>query len=135
MKSYRNETSLLRSRSVLLTCVLPFSFFFLVFSAPFPSSSLLRSRSVLLRRVLPFSFYFSVLREWGRKDQKEKRKRKNTSQKNRTAAKETRMKLDPVSCKDPCKRTQHCWTITRNIGPNMLRPFAWNHNNVGTCCV
>ena len=24
----------------------------------------------------------------------------------------------------------------RNIvGPNMFRPFAWNHNNVGTCCV
>ena len=24
----------------------------------------------------------------------------------------------------------------RNIvGPNMLRPFAWNRNNVGTCCV
>ena len=21
------------------------------------------------------------------------------------------------------------------VGPNMLRPFAWNHNNVGTCCV
>ena len=34
----------------------------------------------------------------------------------------------------PCKRTQHCWPTTRNIvGPNMLRPFAWNHNNVGTC--
>ena len=36
--------------------------------------------------------------------------------------------------KGPCKRTQHCWPTTRNIvGPNMLRPFAWNHNNVGTC--
>ena len=24
----------------------------------------------------------------------------------------------------------------RNIvGPNLSRPFAWNHNNVGTCCV
>ena len=39
--------------------------------------------------------------------------------------------------KDPCgKRTQHFWPTTRNIvGPNMLRLFAWNHNNVGTCCV
>ena len=33
-----------------------------------------------------------------------------------------------------CKRTQHCWPTTRNIvGPSVLRPFAWNHNNVGTC--
>ena len=38
--------------------------------------------------------------------------------------------------KGSCKRTQHCWVTTCNIvGPNMLRPFAWNHNNVGTCCV
>ena len=21
----------------------------------------------------------------------------------------------------------------RNIWPNVLRPFVWNHNNVGTC--
>ena len=36
--------------------------------------------------------------------------------------------------KDPCKRTQHCWPRTRNIvGSNMLRPFACNHNNIGTC--
>ena len=21
------------------------------------------------------------------------------------------------------------------VGPNMLHPFAWNHNNVSTCCV
>ena len=28
---------------------------------------------------------------------------------------------------------QHCWsTICTTVGPNMLRPFAWNHNNVGT---
>ena len=34
----------------------------------------------------------------------------------------------------PCKRTQHCWPTTGNIGgPNILRPFAWKHNNVGTC--
>ena len=34
-----------------------------------------------------------------------------------------------------CERTQHCWPTTRNIvGSNMLRPFVWNHNNVGTCC-
>ena len=44
--------------------------------------------------------------------------------------------LKPVKLLDPCKRTQHCWPTIRNIvGPNMLRPFAWNHNNVGTCCV
>ena len=44
--------------------------------------------------------------------------------------------LKPVKLLDPCKRTQHCWPTTRNIvGPNMLRPFEWNHNNVGTCCV
>ena len=37
--------------------------------------------------------------------------------------------------KGPCKRTQHCWPTTRNIvEPNMLRPFAWNRNNVGTFC-
>ena len=36
----------------------------------------------------------------------------------------------------PCKRAQHCWPTTRNIVvPNILRPSAWNHNNVGTCCV
>ena len=36
--------------------------------------------------------------------------------------------------KGPCKRTQHCWPTTRNIiRPNMFHPFAWNHNNVGTC--
>ena len=42
--------------------------------------------------------------------------------------------LKPVKFLGPCKRTQHCWPATRNIvGPNMLRPFAWNHNNVGIC--
>ena len=36
--------------------------------------------------------------------------------------------------KGPCKRTQHCGQTTHNIvRPNTLRPFAWNHNNVGTC--
>ena len=52
---------------------------------------LLRSRSVFLLRVLPFSFFFLVFSwggEWGRKDQKEKRKKKNTTQKNRMAPKE-----------------------------------------------
>ena len=38
--------------------------------------------------------------------------------------------VQPFS-KGPCKRTQHCWPTRRNIvWPNMLRPFAWNHNNV-----
>ena len=36
----------------------------------------------------------------------------------------------------PMQTVQHYWTTTRNIvGPDMLRPFTWNHNNVGTCCV
>ena len=30
----------------------------------------------------------------------------------------------------PCKRTQHCWA---QQCCDLLRPFAWNHNNVGTC--
>ena len=38
--------------------------------------------------------------------------------------------------KVPSKRTQYCWPTTRNIdGSSILSPFAWNHNNVGTCCV
>ena len=28
--------------------------------------------------------------------------------------------------------TQHCWA---QQCCDLLRPFAWNHNNVGTCCV
>ena len=44
--------------------------------------------------------------------------------------------LKPVKLLGPYKRTQHCWPTTRNIiGSYLLRPFAWNHNNVGTCCV
>ena len=32
------------------------------------------------------------------------------------------------------KRTQHCRPTTRDtVGPNIMRPFAWNRNNVGTC--
>ena len=43
--------------------------------------------------------------------------------------------LKLVKLLGPYKRTQHCWPTTRNIVVlNMLRPFAWNHNNVGTCC-
>ena len=39
-----------------------------------------------------------------------------------------------VRLKGPWKRMQHCWPTTRNIlGPIMLRPFAWYHNNVGIC--
>ena len=42
--------------------------------------------------------------------------------------------------KGPCKRTQHmlanntqhCWA---QQCCDLLRPFAWNHSNVGTCCV
>ena len=35
--------------------------------------------------------------------------------------------------KGPCKRSQHCWPIRRNIvGPNMLRAFA---HHVVCCCV
>ena len=31
----------------------------------------------------------------------------------------------------PMQWRQNCWPSTRNIvGPVMLRPFAWNHNNV-----
>ena len=42
--------------------------------------------------------------------------------------------LKPVKLLGSYKRTQRCWPTTRNIvEPNMLRPFAWNHNNVGTC--
>ena len=27
-----------------------------------------------------------------------------------------------------------CWPTTHiTVDPNMLRPFAWNHNNIGTC--
>ena len=40
--------------------------------------------------------------------------------------------LKPVKLLGPYKRTQHCWPTKRIIvGPNMLRPFAWSHNNVG----
>ena len=30
------------------------------------------------------------------------------------------------------QNTQHCWA---QQCCDLLRPFAWNHNNVGTCCV
>ena len=44
--------------------------------------------------------------------------------------------LKPVKRLGPYKQMWRCWPTTRNIvGPNMLSPFAWNHNNVGTCCV
>ena len=42
------------------------------------------------------------------------------------------LKYLPCVIKGPCERTQHFWPTTRNIvGPNMLRLFAWNQNNVG----
>ena len=31
------------------------------------------------------------------------------------------------------KSTNPGLTTRKIVGPNMLRPFAWNHNNVGTC--
>ena len=43
------------------------------------------------------------------------------------------LKVWPVSnYKGSCKRTQHCWA---QQCCDLLRPFAWNHSNVGTCCV
>ena len=47
--------------------------------------------------------------------------------------------LKPVKHFGPYKRTQHCWSTTCNIvWPNILRPFAWNHNMlalVGIRCI
>ena len=38
------------------------------------------------------------------------------------------MRTDPILL---ANNTQHCWA---QQCCDLLRPFAWNHNNVGTCC-
>ena len=37
-----------------------------------------------------------------------------------------------TQCSLLANNTQHCWA---QQCCDLLRPFAWNHNNVGTCCV
>ena len=39
------------------------------------------------------------------------------------------MQTDPTLL---ANNTQHCWA---QQCCDLLRPFAWNHDNVGTCCV